>query len=120
MDITVIVAMIAAISAIVAPVVTALINNRYQLKLRRIEMYEQKRIEVINEYASAVNSYLNHISTCSGTNFAKYKQTIFLYAPHSAWSIIEKMNNYIDEKELDKANALLPKLMKELSSVTFK
>ena len=114
-DVTVIVALIAAISAIIAPIITAFINNYHQLKIRKMELYEQKRIEAINKYADAINSYLNDVCGQSEINFAKYKHTIYLYAPHSAWGMIDKINNLIDNKNLNDARKMLPELMKKFS-----
>ena len=116
---TVIVALIAAISAIIAPVITAFINNRYQLKIRKIELYEQKRIDVINSYSKSLNAYLNNICGNTEYEFAQHKQAIFLYAPKSTWKIIEKINKNIDERKFDDARNLLPDLMKELSPSIF-
>lgn len=118
-DTTVIVALVAAISAIIAPVITAVINNRYQLKMRKIELYEQKRIDVINSYSKSLNAYLNNICGNTEYEFAQHKHSIFLYAPKSAWKIIEKINKYIDEGKFDDARKLLPDLMKELSPSIF-
>lgn len=114
-DVTVTVSLVAAISAIIAPVITAVVNNRYQLKMRKIELYEQKRIDVINSYSKSLNAYLNNICGNTEYEFAQHKHSIFLYAPKASWKIIEKINNNIDEGKLDDARKLIPDLMKELS-----
>lgn len=41
MNTTVIVALVAAISAIIAPVITAIVNNHYELKMRKLDLYEE-------------------------------------------------------------------------------
>lgn len=115
MNATIIVALITAIAAILAPLVTAVINNRYQLKIRKIELYEEKRIIAINQYVSLVCKYLDHPSGHFKNEFSQSKQTIFLYAPKSTWDHIESMNTAIDSGNLEEARKLLPKLSQELS-----
>ena len=39
MNATIIVALLAAISAITAPILTSFINNHYQLKMKQLELY---------------------------------------------------------------------------------
>ena len=115
MNATVIVALITAIAAILAPLITAVINNRYQLQIRKIELYEEKRIIAINQYVSLACKYLNHPSEHFKNELSESKQTIFLYAPKSTWEYIESMNTAIDSGNLEEARKLLPRLSQELS-----
>ena len=53
---------ILGLSAIISPIITAIINNYYQLKLKRIDMYElskRKALQTFNEEAISYKYSLN-------------------------------------------------------------
>lgn len=117
---TVIIACITASAAIVAPVITALINNMYQLKMKQLEIYEEKRIEVINRYVSAVSSYVTKASSSSENDLFVIMNSVFLYAPPKVWKDISNLNSLINNHNLVKAKELLPKVTQKLSPSVFK
>lgn len=114
-DITAIAALITAIAAIIAPVITSVINNKYQLKMKKLELYEAKRIESINKYVSLICKYINNISGYTEKEFAEYMQAIYLYAPKSVWKDIDKLNEAISSKNFTEARKLLPSVIQKLS-----
>ncbi len=117
---TFIMACITTVSAIAAPIITALINNRFQLKLKQLEIYEKKRIEVINRYVSAVSSYVTKPSSSSEDDLFVIMNSVFLYAPPKVWKDISNLNSLINNHNLVKAKELLPKVTQKLSPSVFK
>ncbi len=114
-NITAIAALITAIAAIIAPVITSVINNKYQLKMKKLELYEAKRIESINKYVSSVCKYINNNNGYTGKEFAEYMQAIYLYAPKSVWKDIDKLNESINSTNFAEARKLLPTVIQKLS-----
>ncbi len=53
MDITVITALVAAIAAIISPTITALINNKYQMKVQVQYKYICDKMQAYNEFLEA-------------------------------------------------------------------
>ena len=117
---TFIMACITTVSAIAAPIITALINNRFQLKLKQLEIYEKKRIEVINRYVSSVSSYVTKPSSSSEDDLFVIMNSVFLYAPPKVWKDISNLNSLINNHNLVKAKELLPKVTQKLSPSVFK
>ena len=85
MDITVIVALLAAISAIIAPAITSIINNRHALKVIKIEKFIASRINIIEKYVSTAGQLISHPSHESRLEFGNYCSQIYLYVPYTYW-----------------------------------
>ncbi|GEM_PF-2387199 len=84
-------AWIALLVAIVSPIVTAIINNHHQIKLKKMELYDQRKIEVIVSYLQAATeaSYMDGVPD----NFAKYSALVLVYAPKELHQKIIQLNN---------------------------
>ena len=85
---------IALVISIASPVLTSLINNVFQLILKDREVFVQRRLDVIE-------NYIKYASVCSYAlgvpdEFAKYKTTIFLYAPKGIWEKIIVLNKRLE------------------------
>ena len=59
MDVTTTAAIIAAISAVFAPSITALINNRHTEKMKRLELFETEKRKVYSDFAKSFNAEYN-------------------------------------------------------------
>lgn len=116
---TIIVACITAISAIIAPIITAIVNNRYQLKMKCLELYEEKRISTINQYISYISCYLNRVSTSSLIEMGTILNSIYLYTPKKLWKDISKLNECIEKGQLNQARLILPEISQKLSPSVF-
>lgn len=120
MNATIIVALVAAVAAIIAPVLSSFINNHYQLKVKSLELYEERRIKVINNYVSSVSKC---IQSASGENIKEMCETfnsIFLYTSPELWDDLKNLNDLILNVEFDQASELLPSIAQRLSPSVFK
>ena len=59
-DVTVLVALIAALAAIIAPVVTALINYKQSMKLKKLEMLESNLYSSISDLAKGYSELIDN------------------------------------------------------------
>lgn len=115
LDTTVIVALVAAISAIVSPLVANHFNNRHALKIRRLELYTEKRIAVINEFVSNISKYLVNESEVLETELGASICSIYLYAPREIWPDLDALYGYIALNDRKSAKRVLPDIAKLLS-----
>lgn len=123
---------ISVIGTIVGPIVTAIINNRHQLKLRKldikqhsIETYETRRFEAINTFLSQVGHCLSYsdiegIKSCGSSYFCVYQ-----FVPADMWPELDQLYNKLisdessDEVELFQAiTHRLSEILKEVPPVT--
>lgn len=63
-DLTITISVIVALSAIVAPVIVAIINNHHQLKIKRLEINEKYVI-------SSFQNYLSKLELCISINYGE-------------------------------------------------
>ena len=113
---TVIAALVAAVAAIVAPIITSWINNRHQYKMRKLEIMQTERIRVIQHYAEACSNYISRPNQSELVEYSKSYGKIFLYAPKAIHKDIEEIQRLLDVNDFSSASSLLVKVCQELSS----
>lgn len=86
-------AWIALVVAVISPIITCIINNKHQIKIKKLEIKEHRGLEVIENYL-AVTSREIHITGVS-ENYRKCYAQIFLYAPEETYPDLEKLDNLI-------------------------
>lgn len=119
MKLTVIISLITAISAILAPLLTAIINNKHLLKIKQIEVIYEKHNNVIENYILNGTKYAEHCGVQYREEFFKYSNLIYSCVPKSLWTLIDMLNTSIQDKDTALASKLLAELGKELSKSLF-
>ena len=61
-----VIAVILGLSAIISPIATTIINNKYQLKLKNLEIYELSKRQCLENFINSAISY-KYSSNISGT-----------------------------------------------------
>lgn len=107
---------IALMTAIISPVITSIINNNHQIKIKNIEYYSEHRAKVIEDYIRVVGGlstdaiyeqYLGAYGKCS--------KEIYLYIPEKLWHYIDDIDTCISNSEPIKAKGLLRDFCIELN-----
>lgn len=123
-DLTVTISVIVALCAIVSPIATAIINNRYQLKLRKMDIY-QKTLENTMLYKRSIfENYLKYAGRCifhSDVNalkdYGEYYLLALLYAPIELHTEMKEINVLMLEKHWSKASPLFEVLTPKIYDV---
>ncbi|WP_270366896.1 hypothetical protein [Eubacterium ramulus] len=121
LDLTVTITAILGIAAIISPIATALINNRHQLKLKKLE-YQQKEKESSYFYKRGIyEDYLKYTSECityaTQDALQKYGEIYglaLIYFPEDLIEDMEELNrimrNSSPEERMSLFNKLAPKI----------
>ena len=56
-DLTITITVILALSAIISPIIVAIINNRFQIKMKQIENYDLAKRDALTNFAKALGKY---------------------------------------------------------------
>ena len=112
---TIIVAMVAAISAILAPILTALLNNRHQYKIRKLELLQAERIKAIQDFLSACSNYITSYTKPTKDEYYRRYGEIFLHVNKKHWKSIEDLNADIENGQARSASEKLTKVCQALS-----
>lgn len=113
-----IIAWIALIVAIVSPIITTIISNCHHSKIKKIEIIEQRGLEIIEHYLAVTSREI--LTTGISDEYKKCYTLMFLYAPQKIHSDLEKLNDLIynhdetfpDEKECKKLLYHISKALK--------
>lgn len=110
--------------AVITPCVTTFLNNRFQLKLKNIEIHQKLQNEYLQKLSSVYTSYLEATSKIlidnnyldELTNYSRAYHVIFLYLPTELHSSLEQLDVLISNKQYDKdSKDLLLHITKMLS-----
>lgn len=106
---------IALVAAIISPIVTAIINNHYQTKMKRLQFFDEHRAEVIENYIRFTGSVSKMSSGFEEfRNFGKYSKEIYLYVSEDLWRYIDQIEELLYNRNYDDAHKILAVLCKEL------
>ena len=114
-------AWIALIVAIISPVITAIITNIHQTKLKRLTIYEQKGLDAMECYLTVTS----HEITTTGVSdeYKKMHIKVLLYAPEKSLSDIENLHKLIVQTPLrafpdkEKCGSLLVTISRDFSEL---
>ena len=123
-DLTITVTAILGISAIISPIATAIINNLFQLKAKKLEM-KQKNLENTTYYVRSIfENYLRHAGRCINNadrdarkDYGEYYFLALTYAPDNVSSAMIEINDAISACDYQIATSFLEKLKPEISKL---
>lgn len=93
-------AVILGLSAIVSPIVTAIINNKYQLKLKNIEVFELSKRTALENFIKSACDWNYSSSVGSYESFRTSKEYLYIYfqsVPNSINTLNKNDNDYFNK-----------------------
>ncbi|WP_270248938.1 hypothetical protein [Ruthenibacterium lactatiformans] len=116
---------IIAICALLSPILTALLNNRHQIKIKRMDERRAAdesdflhRRNIFENYVSAAGACLNYGGGETKKNYGACYATALFYAPQSLSAEMRLLNEFIANNDLDRAMPLLDEIVIKLSEET--
>lgn len=118
---------ISIIGTIAGPIITALINNKHQLRLREMDIREKQISEyceyrrcAIENFLSSTSKYLSdcqykNVEVC-GENFFQ----VYSYVPQNLWESLNILYSHICEERTDEARVLFSKISNQLAEILTK
>ena len=64
-DLTITISVILALAAIISPIIVSAMNNRSQLKIKKMENYELAKRNAFEKFAKDIGSYISYHSTAN-------------------------------------------------------
>lgn len=97
---------IALVAAIISPVITTLLTNHFQLRMKKSDLLDQRKLDVISGYLEAASEALYSFGIPK--SLQQYSAVIFLYAPRGLHEKIRQLNELLGGTEYtDECAALL-------------
>lgn len=88
---------IALMLSIIAPVVTMLIQKWFDLRMKRLDVYEKRRLDAIENYTKAIQSSI--VSGGTSPEYREHGSVIRIYAPVSVYAYLDQIDELLHEAE---------------------
>lgn len=113
-DLTISISVIVALCAIISPILTAIINNRYHIKMKRMELSQQEYSNSVLHYRSVYENYLKYAGRCiyfadqdALKDYGEYYYSALMYAPHDIQKDMVRANSLMLEDKYDDASLII-------------
>ena len=114
---------ISVIGTIASPIITALITNRHQVKLRRqdiqqraYESYCQSRQETIANFLRQVSHHIFTKGDDRTIHLTDY-HCVYQYVPADSWDNLDLLYDAITSYKWDKAKSIYPSIARQLGEI---
>lgn len=104
-------------AAILSPILTAWINNRYQFKMKALEVEHADQQsstlhhrQIIENYLMAAGAASYDFNLKNAAEYSKYYALAFAYLPNDCYEQMRKLNSIIEDRNIPKSRAEFEKL----------
>ena len=105
-DLTITVSVIVALAAVISPILTTLINNHHQTKLRMLELKHKHYEQTVLYKRNIFENYLKGLSMVSQNptmenidRYSKYYSLAYMYLPEHIRIKMSSVNNLLHDNE---------------------
>lgn len=123
-DLTVTISVIIALCAIVSPVLTAIINNWHQTKIKQLELKQQEYKNTIIHQREFFENYLKHAGRCiyyadsdALKDYGEHYFSALMYAPDDLKADMIEANQLMVKCDWDNASALIEELTAKIRAI---
>ena len=115
---------ISIIGVSVGPLLTACINNKHQLKLRKFDIEEKEMSEYCSRRRTAIENFLSstskYLSDCQYKNVEVCGESFFQvypYVPKELWNDLDYLYTCICEEKVTVARSFFLKISNQLAEI---
>lgn len=123
-DLTITVTAILGIAAIISPIATTIINNRYHLKMRRLDSEIELRKEnsfynreIYENYLKSTFKYLKRHDVDTKHEYSEYYALALIYFPESLLNQITEIDSILRSAQLANAFDKVEELSKDIRKI---
>lgn len=111
-----VIAVILGLSAIISPIVTTVINNKYQSKIKELEMFNESKISALNNFVEATVEVISSHNSEDLTEYFSSVNKLFIYFNNLTLDTFNDLSKSLKENNFSKANQCLTILVTYLSN----
>ncbi len=128
LDLSFTITAIVALIALISPIFTTLLNNRHQLKIKKLELAQKQsentvlyKRNIFENYVSALSKLSAHPSNETLEEYGKYYSLAYMYLPESLQGDMSKINSHVLNHNWENISPLfenlIPKIYKVLQTM---
>ena len=107
---------IIAIVAVVSPVISTHINNKHQLKVEKLKLFEKRKYDAIENFTKSVEIYYHHRTNYEKQiNFESSIANLYIYFSIPDYSLFDKLKECIKDYSYNKTQFALSEIVRYLS-----
>lgn len=115
------IALVVSVSGtVLGPIVTALITNRHQIKLRKLDLQEKsisEKYDVLKKCISEIGSVIANSDSTNLTEFGRSYFPAYAYVPKQHWELLDNFYSTLSVYNFDDAVKMYPTIIHLLSSL---
>ena len=111
---------ISIIGTIAGPLVTTILTNRHQLKLKRLELLENRSSEkdrIIQQAISAIGQLAAYYTNDTTAECGKHFHNVYAYVPTEQWPLLDSFYMALINGDTDTITDLLPQIIHVLAAL---
>ncbi|MEY8279259.1 hypothetical protein [Blautia marasmi] len=108
---------ISVTGTIIGPIITTVLANRHQIRLRQLDMheqtikdYEERRFQIITSFLSSSGRCLAYMDTNSLAEFGKSYHSVYQYVPQNLWPQLDEFYMLTVENQIAEARNKFPSI----------
>lgn len=120
-DLTVTISVIIALCAIISPIFTAIINNRHQIKMKKLELKQKEYEDTVMYERNLYENYLKYAGRCiyyadseALKDYGEYYFSALMYAPPGLQHEMIEANKLMLKDDWDNAAVLIETLTSKI------
>ena len=123
-DLSITISAILALAAIISPLFTAMINNRHQLRLKKLDLKQQHIENTILYKRKIFECYLKYVGRCinfsdrdAQKDYGEYYFLALAYAPDDIRDLMVEINHQMSICHFNEATELLEKITPKIHAM---
>lgn len=107
-DLSITISVIVALAAIISPILTAIINNRHQKRMKLLELKQQQyentllhKRDIFESYLKGLGLVIHYSDHPNISTYSQYYLAAYMYLPDRVRSLMSEMNTKILYQNID-------------------
>ena len=115
-DLSLTITSIIALVALISPIITCVINNRYELKKQMLLNFANEKRQALNSFISCTLDYYGDMLTYQKMcNYTIAMNNLYLYFSPIDKALLEKLDQFRNDKNINKYKQTLNLIITDLS-----
>ena len=98
-DLTVTISVIIALCAIISPIIVSIINNHYQIKLKKIEINQINKAKIFEDYLCNLQRYIKYQTSDNKMKYGESYGKALVYASEETRKIMIELDRQMEGRE---------------------